>query len=87
MSSRQVVRGDFAIVDGLPDEVERARTAAGLSWQRLAEGSPWSRQYLQRALRGGELPASVVEYLQARLGLSLSLTPTSPLIAHAPGVP
>jgi ribosome-binding protein aMBF1 (putative translation factor) len=87
MSQRQVVRGDFAVVDGLADEVERARRAAGLSWPKLAAGSPWSRQYLQRVLRAGELPAAVVEYLQQRLGLSLSLTPTSPLIAHAPGAP
>lgn len=80
--SRQIVRGEFAVVEGLPGEVERARRAAGLSWPKLAEGSGWSRQYLQRALQGDELPAAIVEYLQRRLGLSLSLTPTSPLIAQ-----
>lgn len=81
-AARQVVRGDFAIVEDLPATVERARREAGLSWPKLAEGSPWSRQYLQRVLSGGELPAAVVEYLQRRLGLSLSLTPISPLLSN-----
>lgn len=80
--SRQVVRGEFAVVEGLPAAVEEARRVRGLSWPKLAEGSGWSRQYLQRALQGGELPAAVVEYLQRRLGLSLSLTPISPLITN-----
>lgn len=77
---RQRVHGEFAAVEGLPEAVERARRERGLSWLKLAEGSGWSRQYLQRHLQSGELQASVVEYLQRRLGLSLSLVPTSPLL-------
>lgn len=78
---RQVVRGEFAAVHDLPEAVERARRARGLSWPKLAEGSPWTRQYLQRHIRSGALQAAVVEYLQRRLGLSLTLEPTSPLLA------
>ena len=78
---RQVVRGDFAVVEGLPGEVERARRAAGLSWPELARGSGWSRQYLQRTVHGRDIPAAVLEYLAARLGLRLTITPTTPLLA------
>jgi len=84
VTTRQIIRGAFASISGLPDAVNQARKALGLTWEDLAAGSPWSRQYLQRHLREEELQAPVVEHLTRRLGLAPSLTITSPLIQPQP---
>lgn len=77
---RQKIRGVFASITGLPAMVERARRQLGLTWTELAEGSPWSRQYLQAHLQGDVLQGDVVEHLVSRLNLQPAITLTSKLI-------
>lgn len=80
----QTIRGVFATIAGLPEAVDRARRALGLTWQDLAQGSPWSRQYLQAHLRSETLQAPVVEHLVDRLNLNPKIKPTSRLLTLQP---
>lgn len=70
----QAIRGVFGSVDGLATQVAEARRVRGLSWQRLAEGSPWTRQYLQFVLSSQIIPLEVIEYLATKLNIRLRIS-------------
>lgn len=79
----QEIRGVIGSVDNLRGQVEGALRARRLSWTRLAEGTPWTRQYLRQSLFAPIVPLEVLTFLAETLNLQLrvNVAPTvSPLL-------
>ena len=69
----QAIRGVIGSVSGLSSQVEAARRAKGLTWEGLASGSRWTRQYLRSAVAANVVPLEVIEFLAGALNIRLTL--------------
>mgnify|MGYP006358232595 FL=1 len=69
----QTVRGVIGNLTGLSAQVEAARRAKGLTWEGLAAGSRWTRQYLQSVVRASVVPLEVIEFLAEALNIRPTL--------------
>lgn len=69
----QAVRGVIGNVSDLASQVEAARRAKGMTWEQLAAGSRWTRQYLRSAVRAAAVPLEVIEFLAEALNIRPTL--------------
>lgn len=83
----QEIRGVIGSVDNLRGQVEGALRARRMSWTRLAEGTPYTRQYLRQTVFAPVVPLDVLTFLAGALNLQLrvNVAPTvSPLLQPSP---
>lgn len=78
----QEISGVFGTLDdGLPEQIDAARRAKRMSWNQLAAGSGWTRQYLQAAISRPVVPLDVLKFLADALNIHPRVN-VAPTVSH-----